>query len=98
MSMRNFDRRFRDATGDLPSTYIQKMRIEKAKRLLEIGTDTVDEIMTKVGYEDYRSFRRLFRRFTGLSPRAYRLKYVAVGPPPNSGARASGPRRSLVLR
>lgn len=75
MSMRNFDRRFRDATGDPPSTYIQKMRIEKTKRLLESSTDSVDQIMAKVGYEDGRSFRRLFRRFTSLSPRAYRLKY-----------------------
>jgi len=89
MSMRNFDRRFRDATGDPPSTYIQKMRVEKTKRLLEASTDSVDQIMTKVGYEDGRSFRRLFRRFTGLSPRAYRLKYgprsqqrsVSITPP-----------------
>jgi len=97
MSMRNFDRRFRNATGDLPSTYIQKMRIEKTKRLLESSTDLVDQIMTKVGYEDHRSFRRLFRRFTGLSPRAYRLKYrlrsqqrsVSVAPPDATAQRNS---------
>jgi transcriptional regulator GlxA family with amidase domain len=75
MSMRNFDRRFRNATGESPSTYMQKIRIEKAKRLLETSTYTVEEIMSKVGYEDSRSFHRLFRAFTTLSPKAYRLKY-----------------------
>jgi transcriptional regulator GlxA family with amidase domain len=75
MSVRNFDRRFREATGELPSIYMQKLRIEKAKRLLESGNDTVDQIMREVGYADYRSFRRLFRSFTALSPKAYRLKY-----------------------
>ena len=75
MSMRNFDRRFRNATGESPSSYMQRIRIEKAKRLLETSTHTVDEIMSKVGYEDYRSFHRLFRAFTALSPKAYRLKY-----------------------
>jgi transcriptional regulator GlxA family with amidase domain len=75
MSMRNFDRRFRNATGESPSIYMQKIRIEKAKRLLETSTHTVEEIMSKVGYEDYRSFHRLFRAFTALSPKAYRFKY-----------------------
>jgi transcriptional regulator GlxA family with amidase domain len=75
MSMRNFDRRFRNATGESPSSYMQKVRIEKAKRLLETSTYTVDEIMSKVGYEDSRSFHRLFRAFTALSPKGYRSKY-----------------------
>jgi len=75
MSLRNFERRFRNATGELPSAYVQKMRIEKAKRLLETSTDTVDQIITKVGYTDRRSFRRLFRNLTALSPREYRRKY-----------------------
>ena len=75
MSVRNFDRRFRAAVGEAPSSYLQKLRIEKAKRLLETTNDTVAEIMAKVGYEDERSFRRLFGALTDLSPRAYRQKY-----------------------
>jgi transcriptional regulator GlxA family with amidase domain len=84
MSMRNFDRRFRNATGESPSSYMQKVRIERAKRLLETSTCTVDEIMFKVGYEDSRSFHRLFRAFTTLSPKAYRLKYGMRAASPSS--------------
>ncbi len=77
MSVRNFDRRFRSAVGEAPSVYLQKLRIERAKRLLETSNDTVAEIMSKVGYEDERSFRRLFHSLTELSPKAYRRKYAA---------------------
>ena len=75
MSRRNFDRRFRNATGETPSSYIQKFRVEKAKRLLETTNDTVQEIIAKVGYQDRRSFRRLFSEHTALSPTSYRVKY-----------------------
>ena len=75
MSIRNFDRRFRVAVGEAPSTYLQRLRIERAKRLLETSNDNIEEIMVKVGYEDVRSFRRLFQKFTDLSPRAYRKRY-----------------------
>jgi transcriptional regulator GlxA family with amidase domain len=75
MSVRNFDRRFRNAVGETPSSYLQKRRIEKAKRLLESTNDSIEEIMVHVGYEDDRSFRRLFRSLTDLSPKAYRVRY-----------------------
>jgi transcriptional regulator GlxA family with amidase domain len=75
MSIRNFDRRFRAAVGEAPSTYLQRLRIERAKRLLESSDDSVEDVMLKVGYEDTRSFRRLFYAFTDLSPRAYRQRY-----------------------
>jgi transcriptional regulator GlxA family with amidase domain len=75
MSLRNFDRRFRKATGEAPSTYLQRLRVEKAKRLLETTNDTVEQIADKVGYEDSRSFRRLFYKYTALSPKSYRMKY-----------------------
>jgi len=75
MSLRNFDRRFRKATGEAPSTYIQRLRVEKAKRLLETSNDTIEEIADKVGYENARSLRRLFYRYTALSPKSYRRKY-----------------------
>ena len=79
MSTRNFDRRFRAAVGEAPSSYLQKLRVEKAKRLLEITNDGVAEIMVKVGYQDERSFRRLFHALTELSPRAYRRRYASQG-------------------
>lgn len=76
MSTRNFDRRFRTAVGDAPTSYLQKLRIEKAKRLLETTHNSISEIMLKVGYEDERSFRRLFSSLTELSPKAYRRRYA----------------------
>jgi transcriptional regulator GlxA family with amidase domain len=76
MSTRNFDRRFRAAVGEAPTAYLQKLRIEKAKRLLETTGNSVAEIMLKVGYADERSFRRLFSSLTELSPKAYRRKYA----------------------
>lgn len=75
MSVRNFDRRFRAAVGEAPSSYLQKLRIEKAKRHLETTNDSISEVMLKVGYEDERSFRRLFQALTKLSPKAYRRRY-----------------------
>ena len=79
MSVRTFDRRFRSAVGETPTMYLQKLRVEKAKRLLESGRDTIEDIAGKVGYEDGRSFRRLFKTLTDLSPQAYRRKYRPLG-------------------
>jgi len=80
LSVRQFGRRFHQATGDTPSTYIQRVRIEAAKRLLEGTPRPVAEVMTLVGYEDERAFRRLFRRHAGLSPTAYRRRYASRTP------------------
>jgi transcriptional regulator GlxA family with amidase domain len=77
MSVRNFDRRFRAAVDEAPLSYVRKLRIEKAKRLLETTNASIAEISLKVGYEDERSFRRLFHVLTELSPKAYRRRYGA---------------------
>ncbi|MFS2072860.1 GlxA family transcriptional regulator [Pseudomonas sp. CT11-2] len=75
--VRNFKRRFKEATGYTPLTYLQTLRLEKAKQLLESTRMTLDSITYKVGYEDSNSFRRLFQQRVGLLPAAYRKKFQA---------------------
>jgi len=75
MSLRNFVRRFKQATGDSPLIYLQKLRIAAAKRLLEGGHRTMQEISDAVGYQDVAFFRQLFQRHTGVSPSAYRERF-----------------------
>jgi len=71
---RTFKRRFAKATGYSPIAYVQHVRVEEAKRRLERTSEPVDEISYAVGYEDPASFRRLFKRITGVTPGAYRRK------------------------
>ena len=75
MSLRNFVRRFKQATGDSPLLYLQKLRIAAAKRLLEGQHRSVQEISDAVGYKDVAFFRNLFLRHTGVSPSTYRQKF-----------------------
>lgn len=75
LAKRTFDRRFAAATGYSPLAYVQALRIEEAKHMLERGTDSVETIAREVGYEDIASFRRLFRRLAGMTPGAYRRKF-----------------------
>jgi transcriptional regulator GlxA family with amidase domain len=72
---RNFDRRFIKATGNTPIEYIQRVKVESAKKALEISRKTVSEIMYEVGYSDLKAFREVFRKFTGMSPVAYKARY-----------------------
>ena len=72
---RTFKRRFKAATGFAPIDYVQRLRVEDAKRRLERTDAPIDEISWRVGYEDPAFFRRLFRRTTGLSPGAYRRRF-----------------------
>ena len=75
MSLRNFVRRFKHATGDSPLAYLQKLRIAAAKRLLESDHRSMQEISDAVGYQDVAFFRSLFQRHTGVSPSAYRERF-----------------------
>lgn len=72
---RNLERRFKKATANTVIEYIQRVRIEAAKKRLETGRKTINELMYEVGYSDTKAFRSTFRRITGLSPQAYRNKY-----------------------
>jgi transcriptional regulator GlxA family with amidase domain len=75
MSPRNFARRFKEATGKTPLNYLHTLRVETAKRLLENGRQSVQEIMLESGYEDGIFFRKLFKRHTGVSPAVYRARF-----------------------
>lgn len=71
MSRRSLERRFKKATGLTPLAYLQQLRVEAAKGLLEQGNQTFNEITFQVGYEDISFFRKLFVRLTGLRPKEY---------------------------
>ena len=75
LAERTFKRRFTAATGYPPIEYVQRLRVEEAKRRLERTEAPVDDIGWKIGYEDPAFFRRLFKRMTGLSPSAYRRTF-----------------------
>jgi transcriptional regulator GlxA family with amidase domain len=75
LTPRTFKRRFSAATGETTISYVQRIRIERAKRALEAGSAPVEEISWAVGYEDAASFRRLFKRLTGLTPGEYRRRF-----------------------
>lgn len=73
---RHFERRFKKATNNTPVEYIQRVKIEAAKKDLESGRKTVNEVMYDVGYSDIKAFRTVFKKITGLSPVEYRNKYT----------------------
>lgn len=75
LAERTFKRRFTEATGFAPIEYVQRLRVEDAKRRLERTDAPADEISWKVGYEDAAFFRRLFKRITGMTPGAYRRRF-----------------------
>ncbi len=75
---RTLKRRFKAATGKTLIEYLQNLRIEAAKQLLESGQLPVDEISVEVSYEDPSFFRRLFKRRTGLTPSQYRRMFQPV--------------------
>lgn len=80
LSRRNFERRFKKATGNTIAEYIQRVKVEAAKKNLESGQSSVNEAMYGVGYNDPRAFRDTFKRITGLSPGDYRNKYSRTVP------------------
>jgi transcriptional regulator GlxA family with amidase domain len=75
ISRRNFERRFKKATSNTPVEYLQRVKIEAAKKSLESGRENVNEVMYAVGYQDHKAFRNIFKKITGMSPLEYRNKY-----------------------
>ncbi|MGN6213250.1 GlxA family transcriptional regulator [Parafilimonas sp.] len=72
---RNFDRRFIKATGNTPVEYLQRVKVESAKKAFETSRKTINEVMYEVGYADVKAFREVFRKITGMSPLEYKDKY-----------------------
>lgn len=72
---RTFERRFKKATTNTTVEYIQRVKIEAAKKQLETGRKNVNEVMFDIGYTDIKAFRDVFRKITGMSPNDYRNKY-----------------------
>lgn len=77
LTERTFKRRFRRSTGYTPIDYVQSLRIEEAKHMLETTEQPIEEVAEQVGYEDSGSFRRLFKRQVGISPHQYRQRYMS---------------------
>ena len=75
VSPRTLARRFKEKTGDSPLVFLQKMRLEASKALLESTALTTDQIIDRIGYADDSTFPRLFKKHTSLSPRDYRRRF-----------------------
>ncbi len=77
---RSFERRFRTATNNSVLEYIQRIKIEAAKRNFESSRLNINEVMSEVGYTDTKAFRSIFKKITGLTPAEYRNKYNKMRP------------------
>lgn len=72
---RSFERRFKSATGNSVIEYIQRIKVEAAKRDFETSRKNVNEVIYETGYTDTKAFRTVFKKITGLTPLEYRNKY-----------------------
>lgn len=76
MSERTFLRQFTNATALKPIQYIQKVRVQKACELLESTTQSFERVALNIGYDDVNSFRKVFIKIIGLSPTAFKARFV----------------------
>lgn len=79
-SRRTLERRFKNSTGNTISEYLQRVRVEAAKRHFEKGGSPIKETMYQVGYSDAKFFSSLFKKHVGISPSEYRTRYSAFTP------------------
>ena len=75
MNRVNFSRRFKKATHSSPIEYIQRVKVEAAKRGLESGRKNINEVMYAVGYADVGAFRAIFKKIAGITPLEYKTKF-----------------------
>ena len=90
VSYRTLHRRFDAGTGMAPLAYLQALRVEQAKELLESTRLSLEQIVERIGYSDASAFRRLFLRSAGLSPAQYRQRFRR--PATKQGGEADLPR------
>lgn len=76
VSRRTFERHFKKCTGNSIVEYTQRVKVEFAKKYLEAGRKTVNEIIYETGYADIDAFRKVFKKFTDLSPTDYRKRFA----------------------
>jgi transcriptional regulator GlxA family with amidase domain len=81
LTSRTFKRRFEAAAGYSPLDYVQSLRMEEAKQMLEASDTAIDAVAEEVGYTEPAAFRRLFKRSTGISPLQYRQRYRQIAVP-----------------
>ena len=81
MGRRNFLRRFKGATNNTPFEYLQRVRMESAKKAFEMNTKDMLSVIEDAGYTDLKTFRTIFKRTTGLTPQEYKKKYARNGNP-----------------
>lgn len=79
LSSRTLIRRFEQATSNTPIEYVQRVRIEAAKKMLESNNEGVELVAMKCGYEDMGFFRKVFKRHVDVTPREYQDKYGKTG-------------------
>lgn len=79
LAERTFLRRFRKATAFNPTEYCQRLRVGKAREILELTSRTIDQVAWDVGYEDAGSFRKVFQKVMGLKPGDYRRRFAPHG-------------------
>ena len=75
LGARTLARRFKASSGNTPNEYLQRVRIEKAKELLAHSDASISQIQYQVGYNDPKNFRKIFARYTSMTPSAYRRRY-----------------------
>jgi transcriptional regulator GlxA family with amidase domain len=78
LSERTFKRRFKAATGLSAIEYVQTLRIEEARQMLETGDQPTDAVACEVGFDDPAVFRRLFKRPTGVTPDRCRQRFARI--------------------
>lgn len=76
LGRRTFERRFRKATGNTVLEYVQRVKVEVAKKNLETGRRSISDVMYDVGYSNINAFRKVFKMYTGMSPLEYKERYT----------------------